>query len=161
MPHFCGVYARDTLPRKPRRGFYVVNFDKTGESGSHWVCMRIGKSSNTYFDSYGRKPPPFTQRDFAKFLGLKKRLEKNTIQLQSDFSTTCGQWCIYYIWRTCNGWNMKNITTPFKSQTPLVNDHVMSYILKKNFGVDGKVIDRPFLKEQICRQMNENIAEWA
>ena len=159
-PHFRGVYARDTLPRKPRRGFYVVNFDKMGESGSHWVCMHVGKSSNAYFDSYGRKPPPFTQRDFAKFLGLKKRLEKNTIQLQSDFSTTCGQWCIYYIWRTCNGWNMKNITTPFKSPTPLVNDHVMSYILKKNFGVDGKVIDRPFLKEQICRQMNENIAEW-
>ena len=75
-PHFRGVYARDTLPRKPRQGFYVVNFDKTGESGSHWVCMHIGKSSNTYFDSYGRKPPPFTQRDFAKFLGLKKRLEK-------------------------------------------------------------------------------------
>ena len=42
-----------------------------------------------------------------------------------------------------------------------MNDQVMSYILKKNFGVDGKVIDRPFLKEQICRQMNENIAEWA
>ena len=76
VPHFRGVYARDTLPRKPRQGFYVVNFDKTGESGSHWVCIRIGKSSNTYFDSYGRKPPPFTQRDFAKFLGLKKRLEK-------------------------------------------------------------------------------------
>ena len=159
-PHFHGVYARDTLPRKPKWGFYVVNFDKTGESGSHWVCMRIDKSSNTYFDSYGRKPPPFTQRAFAKFLGPKKRLEKNTKQLQSDFSTTCGQWCIYYIWRTCNGWNMKNITTPFKSQTPLVNDHVMSYIVKKTFGVDGKVIDRPFLKKQICRQMNENIAEW-
>ena len=74
--HFRGVYARDTLPQKPRRGFYVVNLDKTGESGSHWVCMHIGKSSNTYFDSYGKKPPPSTQRDFAKFLGLKKRLEK-------------------------------------------------------------------------------------
>ena len=46
-PHFRDVYARDTLPRKPRLGFYVVNFDKMGESGSHWVCMRIGKSSNT------------------------------------------------------------------------------------------------------------------
>ena len=126
-----------------------MNFDKTGESGSHWVCMHIGKSSNTYFDGA-----------FVKFLGLKKKFEKNTKQLQSDFSTTCGQWCIYYIWRTCNGWNMKNITTPFKSPTPLVNDHVMSYVVKKTFGFDGKVIDHPFLKKQICRQMNENIAEW-
>ena len=55
VPHFRGVYARDTLPQKPRRGFYVVNFNKTGESGSHWVCMHIGKSSNTYFDSYHPK----------------------------------------------------------------------------------------------------------
>ena len=55
---------------------------------------------------------------------------------------------------------MKNITTPFKSPTPLVNDHIMNYIGKETFGVDGKVIDCPFLKEQICRQMNENIAEW-
>ena len=67
-----------------------MNFDKTGESGSHWVCVHIGKSSNTYFDSYGRKPPPFTQRAFANFLGLKKRLEKNTKQLQIDFSTIVG-----------------------------------------------------------------------
>ena len=37
--HFQGVYASDTLPRKLKRGFYVMNFDKTGESGSHWVCM--------------------------------------------------------------------------------------------------------------------------
>ena len=158
--YFRGVYARDTLPRKPRQGFYVVNFDKNGESGSHWICIRIGKSSNTYFDSYGRTPPPFAKACFTKFLGLKKKLQKNTKQLQSDFSTTCGQWCIYYIWRTCNGWNMKNITSPFKLQTPLVNDHVMSFIVKKNFGIDEKVIDRPFLKRQICKQMNENIAEW-
>ena len=74
--HFWGVYARDTLPRKPRRGFYVVNFDKTGESGSHWVCMRIGKSSNTYFDSYGRKPPPFTQRDFVEILRAEEKIGK-------------------------------------------------------------------------------------
>ena len=160
VPHFRGVYTRDSLPRKPRRGYYVMNFDKTGESGSHWVCMHIGKSTNTYFDSYSRKPPPFTQRAFAKFLGLTKRLEKNTKQLQSDFSTTFGQWCIYFIWRACNGWNMKNITSPFKSQTPLVNDHVMSYIVKKMFGINEKVTDRHFLKKQICRQMNENIAEW-
>ena len=75
-PHFQGVYTRDTLPRKPRQGSYVVNFDKTGESGSHWVCMRIGKSLNTYFDSYGRKPPPFTQRDFCEILRAEEKIGK-------------------------------------------------------------------------------------
>ena len=69
-PHFWGVYARDTLPRKPKWGFYVMNFDKTGESGSHWVCMHIDKLSNTYFDSYGRKPP------FCKILGTEEEIGK-------------------------------------------------------------------------------------
>ena len=32
---------------------------------------------------------------------------------------------------------------------------------EKEFGTDKDVIDRSFLKEQICKQMNENIAEWA
>ena len=38
-PHFKGVFARNSLPKNPEEGFYVVNFDKLGEPGSHWVCM--------------------------------------------------------------------------------------------------------------------------
>ena len=32
---FQGVFARDVLPANPCIGFYVVNFDKTGEPESH------------------------------------------------------------------------------------------------------------------------------
>ena len=88
-PHFQGKYARDTLPRKPRQGFYAVNFDTAGESGSHWVCMH---------DSYGKKPPPFTQKAFAKFLGLKKRLEKtkkNSFNLTSPLHAGSGAFITY------------------------------------------------------------------
>ena len=44
---------------------------------------------------------------------------------------------------------------------PLTNDYVMNNLVKKTFGTDKDVINRSFLKEQICKQMNENIAEWA
>ena len=54
---------------------------------------------------------------------------------------------------------MRNITTPFKKQT-LLNDHVMNHLIKKKFQIEKKVIDRPFLKKQICREMAQNIAEW-
>ena len=40
---FRGVYARDVLPANPCIGFYVVNFDKTGELGSHWLCVEVRK----------------------------------------------------------------------------------------------------------------------
>ena len=55
---------------------------------------------------------------------------------------------------------MRNITAPFKKQTLLLNNHVMNHLIKKKFRIEKKVIDRPFLKKQICREMAQNIAEW-
>ena len=55
---------------------------------------------------------------------------------------------------------MRNITGPFKKQTLLLNDHVMNHLIKKKFQIEKNVIDRPFLKKQICREMAQNIAQW-
>ena len=96
-PHFRGVFARDTLPQNPEEGFYIVNFDRHGQPGSHWICMQIGKSSNSYFDGYGKKVPKFAEAHFHSFLGNKKKIERNSKQLQSEFSTTCSQWCMYCV----------------------------------------------------------------
>ena len=145
------------MPANPRIVFYVVNFDKTGEPGSHWVCVEVTKRYCIYFDSYGKKPPPLDE--LHKFLEGRK-LRRNRRQLQHKYSTTCGQWCMYFIWRKSTGWNMRNITAPFKKQTLLLNDHMMNHFIKKKFQIEKKVIDRPFLKKQIRREMAQNIAEW-
>ena len=55
---------------------------------------------------------------------------------------------------------MKNITAPFRKKTLLINDHVMNHLIRKKFQLDKKVIDRPFLEKQICRDMAQNLAEW-
>ena len=154
---FRGVYARDGLPRNLRKGFYIVNFDKKGEPGSHWICIENGDEI-VYFDSYGRTPPRFT--GLARYWRGKKNVVRNTKKLQHDYSTTCGQWCMYFVWRRCCGWTLKNIVSPFRKGTPLVNDYVMNHLIKTKFGTDKKVIDRPFLKQQICKAMEQNIAEW-
>ena len=54
---------------------------------------------------------------------------------------------------------MRNITAPFKKQTLLLNNHMMNHLIKKKFRIEKKVIDRPFLKKQIWREMAQNIAE--
>ena len=56
---------------------------------------------------------------------------------------------------------MKSITSSFKTEIPLTNNYVMNNLVRKTFGTDKSVIDCPFLKEQMCKQMNKNIAEWA
>ena len=156
-PHFRGVFARNALPSRPRKGFYIMNFDKTGQLGSHWVSMEIGKKYNMYFDSYGREPPTFPH--LTKFLA-GKLLRRNRKQVQHEYSMTCGQWCVYFIWRRCNGWSLASISQPFKSEHRLLNDHVMNHLIQKRFRLRGKVINKPFLKEQICREMAQNLAEW-
>ena len=72
-PHFKGVFARDTLPQNPEEGFYIVNFDRHGQPGSHWICMQIGKLSNSYFDSYGKKELSSRRPISTVFLGTRKK----------------------------------------------------------------------------------------
>ena len=71
LPHFRGVFARNALPLRPKMGFYIINFDKKGEPGSHWISIEIGKNWNTYFDSYGKEPPP-SFHELNNFLSGKR-----------------------------------------------------------------------------------------
>ena len=39
IPYFRGVFLLDTLPRKPnKKECGIVNFDKSGGPGTHWVA---------------------------------------------------------------------------------------------------------------------------
>ena len=58
IPYFRGVFLLDTLPRKPnKKECGIVNFDKSGGSGTHWVAWYKNGKTKIYFDSYGVQPP--------------------------------------------------------------------------------------------------------
>ena len=94
-PVFKGVFPRDKLPNKVSYpAAYVVNTDKSNESGEHWLAIYYdSKGECTFFDSFGQEP---------KYYGLQTFLEKtsknfiiNKQQVQSLFSNTCGHYCIF------------------------------------------------------------------
>ena len=149
---FVGVFPSNCLPKKRLKGYYVVNLDPAHKAGSHWVAFHIEKKNgnNMYFDSYGLGPP---YKHFKKFLGKYTRNKK---QLQHPLSTTCGQWCLYFILRRCQGWSMKAILKPFYSKRPLINDHVVNVVDEKNFKIKESVIDKKFVRRQIAKQMSES-----
>lgn len=150
--HFVGVFSRNTLPKERHHGYYVVNLDSEDQAGSHWVAFDIrNKGANMYFDSYGLGPP---YKEFRKFLG---KYSHNRRQLQHPLSTTCGQWCMYFILRRCQGWNMQAIVKPFYQKKQLINDHVLNIVNEKNFKIKELVIDKKFVKKQIARKMSENL----
>ena len=149
---FIGVFPADKLPKKKTKpeGYYIVNLDNSNQGGSHWVCIECRNTGlNSYFDSYGL-PPPYPS--FRKF--MKNKYRYNSRQLQHPLSTTCGQWCLYYVLRRCQGWKMEKIISPFKRNF-LANDHTINHLIKVNFNTNEKVIDRQFLHKQISQLMQD------
>ena len=54
ISYFRGVFLLDTLPRKPNnKECGIVNFDKNGGPGTHWVAWYKNGKTKIYFASYG------------------------------------------------------------------------------------------------------------
>ena len=76
IPGFRGVFVRDNLPSKRRKGECgILNLDDATGTGTHWVAWCRTSKNTFYFDSYGIQPPlelveylkhPITQRDYSQ-----------------------------------------------------------------------------------------------
>lgn len=130
-PSFSGVYPIDKIPSKENlrydqrgKSFIIINLDPSYKTGSHWVAVCINlKGCCEYFDSYGREPP----RLIAEYLGS---CLKSTVQFQSLASTTCGQWCVIYVWYRCKGATLTECIENFKKTK---NDAIVNKLFNDNF----------------------------
>ena len=56
-PKFNGVYSRNNLPNKIKKGANVINLDEYENTGTHWVALFVKPKYTTehrvYFDSFG------------------------------------------------------------------------------------------------------------
>ena len=57
-PRFNGVYSRNNLPNKIKKGAYVINLDEYENTGTHWVDLFIKTKYTVYFDSFGIEQVP-------------------------------------------------------------------------------------------------------
>ena len=99
IPHFGGVFTRDTLPRQPLSvGYGIVNLNTSSQPGSHWVCYYRNKSERIYFDSYGQITPVEIQRYLKtgiEFARGKEVIQKNTVIVQTANTPMCGHLCLF------------------------------------------------------------------
>ena len=155
--HFGGVFASDEIPfievnYEDLPQAFVFNYDPSYMSGSHWVaCILQEKEGNKYFDSYGEKPMLEEMKDF-----LKDDYHYNKFQLQDEFSSTCGQWCVFFLWYNFTHqhfpWSFK-----FDPKKTLENDYMVNKWVDKTFDLHLKVIDKSFLTKQMSKQMAANL----
>jgi hypothetical protein len=156
--NFSGVYPIDKIPLKQHldlnengETFIVVNLDPAHKKGSHWVAIYVNVSRrvNEYFDSYGREPPVLLHKFLGSYL-------QSSIQVQSALSTTCGQWCMIYIWHRCNGFTLGGFIKSFSKTSLEANDEKINSLVNANFsGKKQQVCSVRFLSRQIARALEE------
>lgn len=129
---FCGVYACDRLPIScSTTCSVVVNLDRAGKPGSHWVAVDIKDGVGIYFDSYGASPRNQYVRAFLK--RNCTRWSFNTKQFQGGDSKVCGHYCIWFLSEMARGTTMAAFRKQFVSVTP-INDGLVPALVSKRYG---------------------------
>ena len=77
--------------------------------------------------------------------------EHNEIQLQSAFSTVCGQYCIYFLYQCCRKRTMSSIVNSFVNDK-LRNDQLVYDFVRRKY----RQI-HPSLKQVIVKQISRSL----
>ena len=103
IPHFRGVFMKDTLPRGPPHKIEcgVVNMDSSKNQGTHWCCYaRLGDNTRIYFDSFGQN----VLSEVAKYLKSATErkydipvIARNTDVVQTMNTHVCGHLCLFVL----------------------------------------------------------------
>ena len=154
---FKGVFAADTVPvsRVDEAACYVVNLDESDEPGSHWVGIYVcpGKLSE-YFDSYGQWCVIPRMVDL-----LGETYIFNPFQLQSHFTTSCGQHCLFFVLCKSYEKDMRTIVDAYPG-APLENDIFVNKIVERRFATKLEVLNGRFFKKQVSRALSRRKRTW-
>ena len=89
-PRFHAVHSRNNLPKKIKKGAYVINLDEYENTGTHWVSLFVKTKYTVYFDSFGIEHIP---KEINKFIG-NNDIKSNIFRIQAYDSIMCGYFCI-------------------------------------------------------------------
>ena len=113
IPHFRGVFMRDTLPLYPFSiESAIVNLNTSNQCGSHWVCYYRNKTDRIYFDSYGQITPVEIQRYLktgSEFDRGREIIQRNTDIVQSVNTSVSGHLCLFVLKSLANDEQFQSI----------------------------------------------------
>jgi len=83
-----GVYSKDLLPTRLKKGWYIINLQNSSGLGSHWTCFYYDNGLIHYFDAFAGPPVNEVMRHATKGLSY------NAVVIQNMNSSCCGWYCI-------------------------------------------------------------------
>ena len=127
-PRFNGVYSRNDLPNKIKKGAYVINLDEYENTGTHWVSLFVKANRVIYFDSFAIEHIP---KEINKFINNNNNnIESNMFRIQAYDSIMCGYFCIEFINYMLKGKTLLDYTNLFSPNDFKKNDRIVKRIFK-------------------------------
>ena len=131
---FNGVYSRNNLPNKIKKGAYVINLGEYENTGTHWVSLFVETKYTAYFDSFGVEHIPkeinkFINNDTTKSSSLEG-IKSNIFRIQVYNSIMCGYFCIEFINFMLTGKKLLGYTKLFSPNDFKKNDRIIKRIFK-------------------------------
>ena len=130
----------------------MVSTDPMELTGTHWIAIYFNKQMiGEFLDSYGKHLIHYNKH-FLDFINRNAvEWEHNKIQLQSAFSSVCGQYCIYFLYHHCRKRSMSTIVISF------VNDKVRNGKLFYDFVRRKYRQIHPSLKQDVVKQISRSL----
>ena len=125
-PRFNGVYSRNNLPNKIKKGAYEINLGEYENTGTHRVSLFVKVNEVIYFDSFGIEHIP---KEIHKFIGNNK-IKSNIFRIQAYDSIMCGYFCIEFVNYMLKGKTLLDYTDLFSPNDFKKNDRVIKRIFK-------------------------------
>ena len=124
-PRFNGVYSRNNLPNKIKKGAYVINLDEYENTGTHWIALFVKPKFTVYFDSFGIE---HTLKEINKF--INNDIKSSIVRIQAYDSIMCGYFCIEFINYMLKGKTLLDYTNLFYPNDFKKNDQIIKRIFK-------------------------------
>ena len=134
-PRFNGLYSRNNLPNKIKKGEYVINLDENKNIGTHWVSLFVKTIEVIFFDSFGVEHIPkeinkFIDTTKSSSLERNKKIKANIFRIQAYDSIMCGYFCIEFISYMLKGKTLLDYTNLFSPNDFKKNDQIIKRIFK-------------------------------
>ncbi len=145
---FQGVFPSNHLPKlKIKPHCFISNTEPSTSAGMHWNAWYIDTDDCLdYFDSYGQNWS--VNQYYIKFAKSMKCSNWNKTKIQGPLSSTCGQYCVYFLYWRSRGVPMTTITKAFADDGQ-ENDYLVATFINELFDVDTDVYNEEFLIPQV------------
>lgn len=127
---FLGTYPACRFPTSKKRVYsFITNTDVHDKSGTHWTAWFIRDNKITFMDSFGRhlNDPQFPHY-YIDIISEFNKVEYNKTQLQGYSTSTCGYYCIHFIYVLSLGLGIRDFISDYYNDYNVNDSIVLKFV---------------------------------